>query len=105
MLRGDRFRILRENKGYTHEELAELLELGTTQIWRYENGKTDPSADILARISQVFEVSADYLLGLTDDPNPNLKIDNLTSQERKVLAAMRHGDVVEAMKALLSAET
>lgn len=104
MLRGERFRALREKLGLTHDELAERLELGTTQIWRYENGKTDPSSDILARIAQVFGVSTDYLVGLTDDPNPNLKIDNLTTQERKVLSAMRHGDVVEAMKALLAVE-
>lgn len=104
MLRGDRLKVLRESKGYTHEELAELLDLGTTQIWRYENGKTDPSGDILSRIAQVLDVTADYLLGLTDDPHPNLKIDNLTSQERKVLSAMRHGDYFEAIRVIVNHE-
>lgn len=101
-MRGDRFRSLRESKNYTHEELAELLQLGTSQIWRYENNKTDPAGDVLARIAKIFGVSTDYLLGLTDDPTPS--VDNLTTRERAVLAAMRHGDVVEAIKVMVNDE-
>lgn len=104
MLRGDRFRALRESKNLTHEELAERLSLGTTQIWRYETGKTDPAGDIVGRIASLFDVSTDYLLGLTDDPTPNLKIDNLTSQEKAILSALRRGLPMEAIKAIVSDE-
>ncbi len=101
-MRGDRFRNLRINRGYTHEELAEMLGLSQKQIWRYEAEKTEPSGKILARIAEVFNVSTDYLLGITDDPSPHLRVDNLTDKEREVLSAMRRGDVVEAMRALIS---
>lgn len=102
MLRGDRFKELRERKGYTHEELAELLGIGTTQIWRYENEKTDPSTKILGNIARVLEVSTDYLLGLTDDPSSAIRIDNLSQKEKAVLSAMRRGEVVEAIRVLAS---
>lgn len=100
MLRGDRFKQLREQHGYTHEELSEMLGLSQKQIWRYENGKTDPSSEIIVKIAKVFRVSSDYLLGLTDDTNPYIRIDNLTSVEKEVLSAMRRGEKIEAIRVL-----
>lgn len=104
MFRGDRLRALRENMGFTHEELAEQLQLGVTQVWRYESKKTSPAGDIVARMAEVFNVSTDYLLGVTDDPNPYLRVDNLSPRERQVLAAMRRGEVVEAIRVLVEYE-
>jgi transcriptional regulator with XRE-family HTH domain len=102
MLRGDRLRALRERKGFTHSELAEQLNLGVRQIARYESEETDPSGEIVGRIAQVFNVSSDYLLGLTDDPSPHFRVDNLTDQERRILTALRRGETVEAMRALVN---
>jgi transcriptional regulator with XRE-family HTH domain len=103
MLRGDRLKALRENKGYTHQQLAELLDLALPQIWRYEAGKTDPSGDIVARIARVFNVSADYLLGLTDEPTPPGALeDGLSPKERTVLSALRRGQNYEAIKMIVS---
>lgn len=102
MLHGDRLKTLREDRGYTHHKLAELLDLGASQIWRYETGKTDPSGDILVRIARVFDVSVDYLLGLTDDPGPTgLSESNLSPKERTVVAALRRGQNYEAIKLII----
>ncbi len=102
MLRGDRLKTLREDRGYTHQKLAELLDLGTSQVWRYEAGKTDPSGDILVRLAKVFDVSVDYLLGLVDDPTPTvLSENNLSPKERTVLAALRRGQNYEAIKLIV----
>lgn len=101
-MRGDRLRELRTQKNLTHEELAERLSIGVAQIWRYENEKTDPNTKMLTKFAQFFDVSTDYLLGLTDDPKSNLKIDNLTTKERQILAAMRRGEVVEAIRAIVT---
>jgi transcriptional regulator with XRE-family HTH domain len=100
MLRGDRLRTLRESKGYTHAELAEMLGLGYAQVYRYESNKTDPSGEILDRIASVFSVSVDYLLGRTDDPTPS--ISNLTDTERSLLAALRRKDYGAIIKTLAS---
>jgi transcriptional regulator with XRE-family HTH domain len=102
MLRGDRLKTLRENKGYTHQELADLLNVGSAQIWRYEVGKTAPSADVLARIAQVFDVSVDYLLNLTDEPLPPAVLEgDLSAKERNVVAALRRGENYEAIKLIV----
>lgn len=61
-MRGDRMRELRTSKGLTAEKLAELLNISHKQIWRYESGHTDPTAKVLARMAQVFQVSADYIM-------------------------------------------
>src|SRR5258707_14788734 len=99
MLRGDRLKNLRESKGYTHQELADLLSVGSAQIWRYEAGKTAPSADVLARVAQVFGVSGDYLLDLTDEPLPPRGSESdLSTKKRSVGAGLRPGENYKAIK-------
>ncbi len=56
--------------GYSQEKLSEIVGIGSRQIWRYENGENVPDADVLAAIATTLGVSADYLLGLTDEPAP-----------------------------------
>lgn len=91
-MRGDRLRQLREEQGYTQEELSEMLDIGVTQIWRYENEKSKPSSDILTKISRALDVSADYLLGLTDEPKGFIDVE-ITPQEKRALEAFRRGDI------------
>ncbi len=100
MFRGDRLKTLREKHGYTHAELADLLNIGFAQIYRFESGK-GPSSDVLIRIADLFDVSADYLLGLTPDPDAYRREDNLSRQEQHVIDALRRGDKVEAVKAIV----
>lgn len=101
MLRGDRVRALRLDRGLTHEELAELLSINVRQIARYESNETDPSGEIVSRIASAFGVSADYLLGLTDNPFPHVGSEDLSEQERRIIAALRGGDVVSAIKEIV----
>lgn len=103
MFRGDRLKQLRENKGYTHAQLAEMLEVGFAQIYRFETNK-QPSSDTVAKMAQIFNVSSDYLLGLTHDPSPHFQADELTSQERKILTALRQGNGMEAIRLIASGE-
>jgi transcriptional regulator with XRE-family HTH domain len=86
----------------TIEGLAEGLNVGTRQIPRYENGETDPSADGLSRMAKYFRVSPEFLLGESDEPNPNLREEDLSPMERKLIAAVRNGSIVEALKTITS---
>lgn len=104
-MRGDRLRQIREALDYTQEYLAELLDLGVLQIYRYENGKNEPSGELVAKMSQLLGVSSDYLLGLTDDPTPgNMESLNLSAKERAILAALRRGERIEAIKIIANDE-
>jgi len=101
MLQSDRLRSLRLQKNYTHEYLAERLDLSMRQIARYEAGEADPASDVVSRMADIFDVSSDYLLGRSDDPTPLTKIDNLTAKERAILAALRRNHPLAAIKAIV----
>lgn len=100
-MNGSRLRETRELKGLTQSELSERANLGEKEIWRYENGKSTPSADTVAQIARVLEVSTDFLLGLVDDPDPDLSSSDLRPVERAAISAWRRGDKLEAIKAIV----
>jgi transcriptional regulator with XRE-family HTH domain len=96
----DRLAYVREKRGYTQAELADMVNLSSQQIYRYENAKTEPDAKIVARIARALRVSTDYLLGLTDSPIPYIDAD-LRENEREALEAWRRGDKYEAIKVIV----
>ena len=53
---------LRKNKGFTQEELAEILYVSRTAVSKWESGRGYPNIDSLKEISKFFEVSIDDLL-------------------------------------------
>jgi transcriptional regulator with XRE-family HTH domain len=87
-MRGDRLQELREKKDLSRDKLAKVLGIGSASIERYENGKQSPSADVLVSIARHFDVSSDYLLGLTDDPRSVLKDDNFNAVELRSISLL-----------------
>lgn len=68
----ERLRDLRLEKGYKQDEIAKKLNVTTSAYGYYEQGRNEPSLETVKIISQTFQVSTDYLLGLIDTPNsPN----------------------------------
>ncbi len=59
---GENIRKYRKAKGYTLEQLAELLDVSTTFIGQIERAKGIPSLETLVKIANTLEVSADTLL-------------------------------------------
>jgi transcriptional regulator with XRE-family HTH domain len=92
VFRGDRLRQARESHGLTQVEFAKQLGTVQTQIHRYENGKTEPLPEQIVAMAQVLEVSADWLLGLTDDATNTVAEKTLTKDEKRFLEALRHGN-------------
>ena len=68
-----RLRDVREAKGMTREELANKANISLSALYFYEKGEKNPSGQVVAALAKVLEVSADYLLGLVDDPQGHLK--------------------------------
>ncbi len=99
MIDGKRLRDLREALGYSREYLAELIDLGATQLNRYERGESDATADVLARLAKVLGVTTDYLVGLSDRVDAYDK--DMSPDELALIAARRRGDFREAIRLLV----
>lgn len=56
---------LRAQKGYTQSELGKMLGVSASTIGMYEQGRREPDKKMLRKISRLFTVSIDYLLGNT----------------------------------------
>ena len=65
---GEILKELREDKGLTQRELAPLLGVSAATVSAYEVGIRDPGLDMLIKYSRIFDVSTDYILGLTGVP-------------------------------------
>ena len=59
---GEKLHTLRIRHGYTARELAALLAVSHTHILRMEKGEKGPSASLILKMSQLFNISADKLL-------------------------------------------
>ena len=64
---------LRKDKGMGQVELAKLLGIGQSSYSRYEVGLTDIPTDILTKLVDIFETSADDILGL-NEPEPGWQV-------------------------------
>ena len=54
---------LRKNNKLTQLELAKLLNYSDKAVSKWENGESVPSIDVLHRISKIYNVSLDYIVG------------------------------------------
>lgn len=61
-----RIAMLRRESGMSQMELAKYLKLSQQTISKYENGKADPDKDTLIKLSELFNVSTDYIIGNSD---------------------------------------
>ena len=64
----ERVKELRRKKGVTQEALGKILGIRQDAISTYEHGKNYPEVRKLVALADFFEVSLDYLMGRTDDP-------------------------------------
>ena len=63
-----RLRQTRENLGWSQDEAARNCDLNRSSIWRYERNGMGMEARSLARVAKTYGVSADWLLGLREEP-------------------------------------
>ena len=63
----ERLRSLRKEQALTQTEAAKAAGISLKSYCWYESGERVPDADVLVRIADFYGVSADYLLGRTDE--------------------------------------
>lgn len=66
----ERLKKLREERHLSQYQVARDLGVPRTTYANWEQGKAEPDSDTLKKIADYFDVSVDYLLGLTEDPTP-----------------------------------
>ena len=66
-----RLRDLREDRDLLQRQVAERLRCSQRVYSNYERGERDIPTDILIRLTEFYDVSVDYLLGLTNNPRRN----------------------------------
>ena len=80
---GDKLKALRSGKGWSQRQLAEKVDLVDATISGYESGAKYPSVEVLIKLCSLFNVSSDYLLGLSD--SMELKMSALTDDQAQVI--------------------
>lgn len=64
-----RLRDLREDADLTQEELVKLLKMHKTTYTNYEQGKREPPFELIIKLAKFYDVSIDYIAGLSDEMN------------------------------------
>lgn len=69
---GDRLKMLRNEKGLTMKQMAEIFELSISAWNKYEKNEAEPKISNLIKMADFFGVSLDFLLGRTNIKDANL---------------------------------
>src|SRR5258708_28705634 len=93
----DRLKEVRIRLGLTQNELAQRL--GTTQarLADWESGKNAPALKALESLALTLDVSADWLLGLSDEEKTVPNQSKMSSEERTVLHLMRRDKLTDVI--------
>ena len=65
----DRIRYVRNTRGFSQTQLASQLGKGESAVRMWEIGRSKPDVDTLIKLSELFDCSTDYLLGISDFQN------------------------------------
>lgn len=79
----ERIKDIRDKNGLTQEELARKMSITRSSVNAWEMGISMPSPENLVRLSDIFNVSTDYILGV--DNRETVSIDNLSDEEKKIV--------------------
>ena len=76
---GTRLKELRKQNGLTQQQLAERVGVTKSVISFYELKERAPSPDVLTKLSYIFHVSTDYLLGI--ERNKTVDVTGLSDED------------------------
>ena len=80
---GDKIRYLRDKAGFTQSYLAKRLGISRSAVNSWEMSLSSPSLSNIIEIMDIFHVTADYLLGTSDDML--VDISELSTEEQEVV--------------------
>ena len=97
---GEKIKYLRTEKNWTQEYVAKRLNISAPALSRYESGVCEPKdLDMVSQFAQLYNVTADYLLGLSDE-----KVKNITTLDEEYMSFYEgYKDLDDAHKEILKA--
>jgi len=96
---------LRDSKGISQRQLAKEIGISQSSVHAYEAGEKSPTIDVLLKLAKYFDVSADYLLGLSDKPLEGIpehiknKLDKFEVLEKE---NQKYKEIINQIKNLIS---
>jgi transcriptional regulator with XRE-family HTH domain len=72
---GSRIAFLRDQRGWTQEQLAASLGISRAALSHYEKNRREPDSETLAKVADLFNVTIDYLVGRTENPHMRMDAD------------------------------
>ena len=83
----NRIKQLRQGNGWLQADLAKKLQTSRQAIGNYETGERSPDVETILKLCEIFGCSADYLLGRSALPSPDL-----SEEELELVLAFRRAD-------------
>lgn len=80
------------SRGITAKALSDATGISTGNISDWKSGRSSPTVPKLIQLATFFNVSTDYLLGLSDDPRPADSLRSTSEEKRRFLSAFDAAD-------------
>lgn len=94
---GNRLKTLRKEKGYTQQDLSDILKITKSTVSMYENDNREPEFEKLEEIADLFNVNLDYLLGRSNQRNV---FDYTSKLEKKDILTPKEKEHIKKYRAL-----
>ena len=91
----------RKKKGYTQADAAKYLNCNRATITNYEIGRRNPDIETLVKLAEYYEVSVDYLLGLSAIPMSEALKYNVRKDDVRITLDLPEGTVAISISYLL----
>lgn len=101
---GKRLVSLRERKDWPQDRVAKALGVTIQAVSKWERTLDAPSNERIFQLHRLFSASADYLLGLVEEPYQHVEEEKLPPDERKLLELYRTGKLPKILGDILLAQ-
>ena len=82
----ERLQELRRKAGYSQEQVAEKLGISRQAISKWESGQGNPEIDNVVKLTEIYNVSADYILLGRENNISVSELDKKTEPEKKTMS-------------------
>ena len=91
---GEKLKEVRKDHNDTQESLAKKLGVSTSAVSKWEQGYSDPDVKTLIEICRLYDVTSDFLLGLSDD-------DPLITKKKRSVLSEKSKETLRQFEAFL----